>query len=320
MALGQSAMDCGVAQESPTARIAGTVQPAQRVVVKARVDGRVARVLVDVGSAVRAMIPLVQMSAPELTAELAAQEARIAEAEQRTQILTIKRQHAMARVERAEAQRQTLHDATLIAKAQVESQEQITRTREQLAEAGRVSKAEAFQSRQLLFELQRRLSRAKLSEAAADNATEDHRREAELFALEKAAHQSRIAVLRSERDALQATVDMLKVKCPLEHATVNRVFVSQGDVVRASDTSICELIDLRRMRVEFSLTAEQVRRSGKGAKVRVTAATGALDAVIQHVSYGHGGAGRALATVMIDNEDGKWLPGESVVIELELAK
>lgn len=106
----------------------------------------------------------------------------------------------------------------------------------------------------------------------------------------------------------------------LPGARVARVFVDKGDVV-APGTPLVELIDDRKVRVMIRVPQNLATRVHTDDAVKVQppgdgTVVAAKVASVRGVIDGDGCMG---VEVVLDNKDGRWLPGMTVKAELQLA-
>jgi hypothetical protein len=311
---------CSVLVAQETVDVPATVHAAQQLRVKARADAQVARVFVAVGDEVVGLAQLVTLSAPDVHAELSAHEALVLAAEQHVQVLGAEEQRLRLALGAAERTAAAAHEATLVAKAQAETQEQATRSKEQLFEAGRAAADEVARQRALLLDAQRAHRAASEVEAAAKDGVELAKLDLQRAGHAAAEHRLQIGALRGQRDVWHARAQMLEVRSVLQKARVSRVFVGQGDVVRAGVSDLVELTDAGTVRIELHLPAAVAHRVAKGARVQLLGPGGepGAAAAVARCS-GVVEDGRASAWLDLDNKDGRWLPGSTLQVRVELS-
>lgn len=309
----------GALPAQATCRVAGTVQAWQRLEVRARAEGQVSRVFVQVGDAVRGLDKLVALSAPELLARLGQREAELAAAEEHLQILAEAVKVAQRRLATAERVAKAAAEDLPTAQKAVELQQARAAEAQQLQAVGRASNQELLAVQQQLRQQQLQLRQAERLQTDTGDELEIARLQLAQATLAVSEARHRINAARGRREAAAALVDLLDVKSVLQAARVAAVHVGRGDVV-AKGQRLLELVDDDRVRVALRVPAAFAARVKAGAAVQVAMPGGGEGAAGQlaRISGVLDGDGCMAAEIELDNRDHRWLPGLPVQAELQL--
>ena len=305
---------------TPTATVHATVHPSQRARIRARTPARVARVFVAVGDTVRGLDKLIQLSAPELVADVGAAEAHVLVQEQRARWHAAEirklQQSQRSATERAKAAKALVDTAT----QQLAAQQERLHSTEQLVEAGRAEHRQVFEARQRLLVMQHDLRRSEMTEAETRELAGELKVAIEQAEIAAAEHNHKIAIARAARDRAAALLAAQQIKSTLEHAVVTSIPASAGSTVQAGDHLI-ELVDARTVKIELHIPAHLSHRVGKGCPVRLVEDGKELAAgTVMRYSKSVLDNGFAAAWLDLDNQAGEWIPGRVLQAQVELRK
>jgi multidrug efflux pump subunit AcrA (membrane-fusion protein) len=293
-------------------RVLLRLAPLRTLQVRAQADGHVSRVHVLVGDSVAAAAPLVTIANAALSTELARCDAAINEAEE--QVRPNSERAAIAQLEVQIAERAAKAAALLPTdlRQDLDSIVEMMPALESQYRSSRVTTAEILDARRDARDLRRRLTEAELRAADAKDLLEIAKKHAAALAAGAAVHRCHIDALRAVREAVYARTLLLEVKSVWPKARVRRVGVVHGDVVRAGETVLCELIDTQKLTATMALTADQLRLIARGTALQLRIG----DAPPLQAALRHGGVlepdGTAQVQFDLDNEDGRWFAGQHV--------
>lgn len=302
--------------------VQGSVRAGTTQQVRARTDGQVSRVHVAVGTRVAPLQPLVTLSAPELLADLGAAETRILAAEQQIQVLVVREQIATQGVKAAERRLRSAKTRTGIRQEMQVQQEEAVQKVKTRHEAGAATASDLAVARNNELQARLLLQDALDEEAAAAEGVELARLQQQEARLVVAEARTRTGVLRGECDAIKARLQHLEVKNLLPDARVAAIQVTAGDVVRAGETVLLELVDDRAVRVELAIPYSHAMLVGHGSRVAIRPAGGGapIETTVARVEPLPGAPGFLQAICELGNEDGRLAAGALVTATVSLAR
>jgi multidrug efflux pump subunit AcrA (membrane-fusion protein) len=219
--------------------LVGTTQPRELVAVRARVEGPLESLAVDIGDAVKEGQELGRLDTTLLEAEVREAEAALAGA--RAEV-------ASAQAGVAQAKSGLEQSRLALAQAEVEAQRY-----ERLAGRGIASRQEAEQ----------RLTEARTARQAVGAASQEVRTQESLVAAANARVQAQAALVEAARERLS----FASLRSPLSGHVVERLF-SAGDLPRIGD-EVLRVGDFSELEVAFSVSELELSRVAPGRKVRV---------------------------------------------------
>jgi HlyD family secretion protein len=219
--------------------LVGTTQPVEQVAVRARVEGQLERLAVDVGDAVKEGQELGRLSTALLDAEVHQTEAELAEA--RSEVASAEAGVAQARSAFEQAR-------LALAQAQVEA-----RRYQRLAQRGIASRQEAEQ----------RATQARTARQAVRAASEQVRTQRSLVSAAKARVRAQSALLAAARERRS----FASLRSPVDGRVVERMH-SLGDLVQAGN-EVLHVGDFSRVEVAVSVSELDLSRVKRGQRVSV---------------------------------------------------
>jgi len=217
--------------------LVGTTQPVELVAIRARVEGHLERLAVDVGDTVKEGQELGRLSTALLDAEVHQTEAGLAEA--RSEVASAEAGVAQAR--------SALEQARL---AQVQAQVEAKRY-QRLAQRGIASRQEAEQ----------RATQARTAQQAVRAASQEVRTQRSLVSAAKARVRAQSALLAASRERRS----FASLRSPMDGRVVERVH-SLGDLVQAGN-EVLRVGDFSQVEVAVSVSELELSRVKAGQKV-----------------------------------------------------
>jgi len=217
--------------------LVGTTQPVELVAIRARVEGYLERLAVDVGDTVKEGQELGRLSTALLDAEVHQTEAGLAEA--RSEVASAEAGVAQAR--------SALEQARL---AQVQAQVEAKRY-QRLAQRGIASRQEAEQ----------RATQARTAQQAVRAASQEVRTQRSLVSAAKARVRAQSALLAASRERRS----FASLRSPMDGRVVERVH-SLGDLVQAGN-EVVRVGDFSQVEVAVSVSELELSRVKPGQKV-----------------------------------------------------
>ena len=301
-------------------KLQAEVLPLESIRLVARVTGYIERIDVDEGDFVDHEKLLVKLDCPDLEADLALSNAEASEAEAMVLVAEGAEEIARGSVAVASADlsvhktrftiseagfKQAKADHTRVRNlhekgaATDEEYEQI-QLKLQTSEADVMASTATIKSGEAKFEASRIMSRAKKAEVHKANAT--------------------LARAKSKVERAQVFLDFTKLRAPWPRSRVTRRLVDKGKLVHANETELLELMDVSKVRIRFGVPEVDAPWVKPGSKIIIhqpRTAWPSVEATVTRIAGALDPDTRSMGTeVELPNEDGRWMPGQLVKVEI----
>jgi len=297
-------------------RLSSKIEAIDVVRLRPTLDGQVVQVMAGIGDQVRAGDLLVEIDAPDRRAAVAGLRAELDRAKIEIELAGLRAAMAELEVQGAELNLRGVRLEQAEVKQRLELALKNMERVEALHQAGSIGPGSLDQARLEVTEMQgqgrafaHRVERAELE-------LESSRRAFEVVRLERRSAEAAAAAAEAELFAAEAALDACSIKAPMDGVVLMRG-VAPGDVVRAFETELLELVDLDRVRVRIMVPRREIEQVSLGSKVwirrdpySIEAEESAITQLAMVVEKDEKGALWREATVEFRNADRRWLLGD----------